>query len=236
MIFHRSRIKTTSKEIVMQNQIIENTRCTKFLGVIIDDKLKWTNHITYIQNKIAKSIGILYRTRFFLDTNTLTNLYHTFIFPYLIYCVELWGNAASIHLNPIVLLQKKCLRTITFSVYLAPSMPLFQQTNILAFEKLVIQRIALMMFKYSKQDLPRPIQNLFSVNNEVHTHLTRSSTALRTPRGEREERYRTFSFRGVYIWNHISQNVNIDVSYASFKHIVKKYIQTNELLHLRLNM
>ena len=40
-------------------------------------------------------------------------------------------------------IQKKCIRTISFSEYLVPSEPLFQKLNILNFEKLVIQRISL---------------------------------------------------------------------------------------------
>ena len=41
-------------------------RNTKFLGVIIDNKLRWSDHITYTKNKIAKSIGIIYKPGTFL--------------------------------------------------------------------------------------------------------------------------------------------------------------------------
>ena len=37
---------------------------------------------------------ILIRARRFFNRKTLVNLYHSFIFPYLIYCVAIWGNAA----------------------------------------------------------------------------------------------------------------------------------------------
>ena len=36
----------------------------------------------------------------FLDMNTLIQMYHSFVFPYLIYCVKTWGNASAIHLDP----------------------------------------------------------------------------------------------------------------------------------------
>ena len=39
----------------------------KFFGVIIDSKLNWSDHITYIKNKISKSIGILTKIRRFLN-------------------------------------------------------------------------------------------------------------------------------------------------------------------------
>ena len=36
-----------------------------------------------------------------------TNIYYTLIYPYLIYCNLVWGGAASVHLNKLLLLQKK---------------------------------------------------------------------------------------------------------------------------------
>ena len=81
----------------------------------------------------------------YLDQQILHNLYYrpTFVYPYLIYGVEMWGNACSVYLDPLVKLQKKCLRIITFSSYLEHTEPLFQNLKILNFQKLVIHRIAM---------------------------------------------------------------------------------------------
>ena len=84
------------------------------------------------------------KIRQYLDKVTLRNLYFTFVYPYLIYCVEVWGNACDTHLDPIIKIQKKCVRVITFSHYLEPTESLFKDLKILAFKKLVIQRILLM--------------------------------------------------------------------------------------------
>ena len=97
MVFHRAKIKKTTQTVMIQDTHILALNNTKFLGVIIDNKLKWNEHITYIKNKISKSIGILYKSRNYLNRHTLRNLYYTFIYPYLIYCVEVWGNACNIH-------------------------------------------------------------------------------------------------------------------------------------------
>ena len=58
---------------------------------------------------------------------------------------------------------EKCIRNISFLEYLAPSEPLFLKLNILNFEKLVIQRISLMMFKCSIGVLPLPVSALFNI-------------------------------------------------------------------------
>ena len=61
------------------------------------------------------------KIRPYLDKVTLKNLYFTFVYLYLIYCVEVWGNACDTHLDPIIKIQKKCVRVITFSHYLEPT-------------------------------------------------------------------------------------------------------------------
>ena len=63
-----------------------------------------------------KGIGFMCQARKYLDKNSLVNLYTNYIYPYLIYCVESWGNISKCHLDPLFILQKKILR-ITFSWY-----------------------------------------------------------------------------------------------------------------------
>ena len=51
----------------------------KYLGVIIDHKLNWIDHIACIKNKISKGIGIMYRARNFLNKSSLIGLYYSYI-------------------------------------------------------------------------------------------------------------------------------------------------------------
>ena len=101
MVFHRSRIKTNDVNVIMQQNIIERVNSTKFLGLIINDKLKWHEHIRQVTHKIARSVGILYKIKHYLNKQTLLNMYYTFVLPYLIYCVEIWGGASLNHINPL---------------------------------------------------------------------------------------------------------------------------------------
>ena len=174
--------------------------------------------------------------RQYLERKALINLYYSLVFPYLIYCNEVWGNASAVHLEPIIKIQKRAIRTITFSSYLSPSEPIFQSLNILNFRKLVIQRVSLLMFKISKCDVPKPLHSLFRINNSYHNYQTRRSESIHVPIGRTEAIYKTFSYFGAHIWNHISNNISTNVSYSSFKHLVKFYIQNNSHVIYRLNI
>ena len=79
MVFHRSRIKHNQTAIKIQICTINKTDSIKFIGVIIDNKLNWHEHIIYIINKISKSIGIIYKVRKYVEKQTIkicvTHLY-----------------------------------------------------------------------------------------------------------------------------------------------------------------
>ena len=108
MMFHRTRIKHNANiKLLIKDNIVDHINNTKFLGVIIGSKLNWAAHILYIRSKISKSIGILLKIRKFLQNNTMRNMYFTFMYPYLIYCIENWGNAQQTHLDPLIKIQKK---------------------------------------------------------------------------------------------------------------------------------
>ena len=63
MMFHRAKHKRYKIVIEINNIPIEQVRHTKSLGVIFDDNLDWSNHISYINTKIAKGIGIICRAK-----------------------------------------------------------------------------------------------------------------------------------------------------------------------------
>ena len=56
---------------------IEEVRQTKFLGVILDNKLNWHAHCEYICGKMSKGIGIIIKARKVFNETTLLSLYNS---------------------------------------------------------------------------------------------------------------------------------------------------------------
>ena len=55
-----------------------------FLGLILDDKLKFNDHISLVCTKLSKIVGILYRIRLLLPKKSLIGIYYSLFYPYLI--------------------------------------------------------------------------------------------------------------------------------------------------------
>ena len=151
------------------------------------------------------------------------------MYPCLIYSVEIWGNACSVYLDPPVKLQKKCLRIILF--YLQHREPLFHKLEILNLKKLVIHRIAMLMFKNSKQIVPIAIHMLFARNDQYRNYNTRQSRSLHPSVGRGEAIYKSFSFHGVNIWNYLSKHIPTNLSYNRFNKLTKSYLLNNNVIY-----
>ena len=75
ILFRRQRARLKlNKELIIDNVKIDNARNTKFLGVIIDQQLNFSDHIHYTKGKMARGVGILYKCRKLLKVKTLNSL------------------------------------------------------------------------------------------------------------------------------------------------------------------
>ena len=226
MIFHRSRIKpNVINKVVIDNHELTQVNSAKYLGVIIDHKLNWIEHISYVKSKMSKGIGIMYKARQFLTKKALLMLYHAYIFPYMTYCIEVWGCASQTQLNCLFLLQKKIIRIMNFSHYLAHTNPLFLTMKVLPLRKIFFYKVGLIMYKYSLNLLPECIAHLYLRNDSIHEHNTRGCHELRVLPGAK-----TFSNISARIWNVLSNKINCDVSMSIFKCNLKLFLLNNELV------
>ena len=109
--------------ILAKGQLINEIQEIKFLGVILDNNLRWNSHIQFISKKISKSVSILKMLKFTFPSNVLKNIYFSLIFPYYTYCNLVWGSAVSTHIDILVKLQKRqsgLLAKLDILIILAP--------------------------------------------------------------------------------------------------------------------
>ena len=91
---------------------IKEVEETKFLGVIIDNKLTWNAHITALVKKLKCCTGQLNRLRESVPKQLLKDLYHTLFESHLSYGISVWGNIPSTKLTPVATSQKHCIRVL----------------------------------------------------------------------------------------------------------------------------
>jgi hypothetical protein len=227
MIFSTAK-KEISQEVnvAIDGKNIERVTETKFIGVILDSKLKWDRHISAIKTKIARGIGILNKARKYFTSDTLLTLYYSFIYPHLIYCIEVWGKAAKTYTGSLFKLQKRTIRMITFSPCRTETAPLFRKFNLLILENIYRYRINIFMFRYIKGLLPSIFDDMFHRNCHMSGHNTRFKFHLRVPLCRTNLFKNTVRHQGVTEWNNTSDLINHNSSIHTFRKNMKKYLLT----------
>ena len=84
----------------------------RFLGVIIDDKLKWDAHISHLETRLLSSITMIKRIRKFIPRRFYSQLYYSLFQSYLVFGISAWGGACSSKLVKVFALQKRCIRLL----------------------------------------------------------------------------------------------------------------------------
>ena len=90
------------------NRVVE----TKSLGMIIDDNLRWKEHINYIYSKTKQSIGIISRTKGVIPTGS-----SILVEPYFRYGNTVWGLCNDNLIDKLQLLQNRVVRIISDTNY-----------------------------------------------------------------------------------------------------------------------
>lgn len=90
---------------------IERTSCIKDLGVQLDSKLSFQQHISYMVGKASRSLGFLFRVgKEFTDIYCLKNLYCSLVRSTLEYCSPVWNPYYNNAVERIEAVQRRFIR------------------------------------------------------------------------------------------------------------------------------
>ena len=225
VIFQPKQKKSTQDfSLSIDDKLITRKQHVNFLGVLLDENLSWKPHINYICKKISKSIGIIYRARFNLLPGTKLSLYYSLIYPYLNYCNIVWSTTYVTNLRRILILQKRIVRVLTNSSFLAHTAPLFIKLNLLDIYKINSLHTATFMFCFHKKLLPPCFSNLFNVNKQVHNYNTRNADQYRPHACKTNIKQFTILFSGPKLWNSLPDSVRKAETLGSFRNRMIKYL------------
>ena len=222
--------KTTSTDLKLNidGNEIDKIEHTKFLGVIIDNKLNWKKHISCISGKVSRGIGIMIKARKYLPKDALLSLYYSFIYPYLTYCNIVWGTACVSNLEKLQMLQKKVVRIIAGVKPRDHTDPLFREYGLLKFSEINTFLTGRFMFKVFNQNIIDIFQELFERNSDIHSYATRQASDYHLPLVNTNLGKRGIRYHGVNIWNTFMQKgIITDCSEAVFKNVIKKALMEN---------
>ena len=103
----------TSRAIFINGVKISKVSSTKFLGVVIDEKLNWGPHIEYLRKKLRSITGALCRIRKSVPADLYLKIYNALFESHLSYGISVWGASVKDKANDkLFIIQKHCIRIL----------------------------------------------------------------------------------------------------------------------------
>ena len=229
MIFSNKNVATDSN-ILINGADIERVGCTKFLGVLIDSKLTWKEHINKLKGKLSKSVSILYRCYKLIDENALKTLYYSLFLSYLTYCCEVWGTTYKSNLKCLCILQKKAIRIICKVEKFTGTAPLFSRLGLLKLEDIVKFKCCSIMFTAYRMELPSNLQCKFSLCHDQSKYNLRSRNKFKVSYVRTRKKQQCLSVLGVKLFN----SLPISITSSPNIHLFKKHLKNHILEQYRV--
>ena len=124
-------------QLELDNTPIPTVNKTKFLGVMIDDKLKWIDHINNVISKISTNKNLIGRSQNILNTQAKLCISYVHIFSHLSYTNTIWSSSlTNKQIKAIDTAQKYCIRTVSTAPRNSPNEPLYKLLRIVKFTEL----------------------------------------------------------------------------------------------------
>ena len=175
MIFNKHPAKTVDIDfnLTINGISLERVHSVKYLGVVMDDKLTWAEHLKQLSLQLARYSGIFYRLQNVITQKTLIMLYYSVIYSRVQYGIALWRTAAKARLQEINVRLNNIVRSITRSGKYVPVTPLYKHLNILKLDDIYRLELAKIMYQLRHHLLPKTLQVSFTKVSDIHEHYTR---------------------------------------------------------------
>ena len=215
---------------------IKHVTSTRFLGVVIDEKLTWSDHIEQLCKKLNCQAGILNRIKECVPSDLYRDLYFTLFESHLTYCISVWGGVGENRLDPLFVIQKRCIRILfgnkeTFldkfmtcvrcrshnhqilgeKLYCKEhTKPLFNKHKIMTVHNIYNYQCTIEIFKILKLRTPISLFSKFNISTRKETLLiTPSPTTL-------------FVYKSAILWNSLKDRLCIYDFSVKISHVKSK--------------
>ena len=175
---------------------IRRVEGSRFLGVWVDEGLKWAGHIGQVRAKVGRLLGVLGRAGAVLGGRSLLSLYNGLVLPHLQYCLMVWGDfqeGRNATLGGALLrYQKRFAGLVAGKRGLFHSDPVFAQFGMLKIGDLYRQQLRAHAWRFWRGLLPENQAAMLRRTADVHGYATRSagSGLALTTRDHRSVGYR----------------------------------------------
>lgn len=199
----------------------------KSLGLIIDTKIRFKEHITYKLQRAYSSLKLIYNQRHYLDRDVKKMLCDSLVLSHFDHCDSVYGPCLDNYdIRRIQKVQNSCIRLIYGIRRRQRISHKLKDSSWLNMYNRRRLHMACLFFKIIKSNAPSYLHNKLTYRTDVHNINVRRKNFLTIPRHHKEIFKRSYSYNVAACVNGLMKFdfLNFNASFLSFKFNYKKYL------------
>lgn len=226
MFFH-NRKKTNeviTPSIKLKGINIPIASNVKYLGFIIDNELSFRLHLSQLEIKLRKWVGVFWKIGCFLDKKTKYIVYNSLFCSHVLYGLEVFGNTSKTALKKLQTLQNRAVKALFRLPKLYPSIEIINTLGIQSINTLFLVRASLMLWKIHKLLIHYNIHVIF-INPTTqfgHKYNTRGQSDFKLA-FNKSSFTSSISFQLFLLWNTLPSHIKEENSFCKYKIQISKH-------------
>ena len=128
-----ANINGSDTDVIVNGKQLSNVDCATLVGVEIDSKLSFNEHIEKVCTKLVSRIAILRKIRACLPLKQRLQFYNRIIRPIMSYGNVVWANYDKESVYRVLKLQRRAARVISYANCMTPSVALINKVGWIRF-------------------------------------------------------------------------------------------------------
>ena len=216
MLIHTNRKSSSEVKLKIDGIEVELVRCFKFLEVLVNDTLAWSDHVNLVCTKITRSLSLLRCLSWFLPQTLLLLYLKSYILPSFDYCDVVWSGCTKDEALQLETLLNFACRTVLHKCRDYSASAAHKQLDLSTLSCRRKLHLAQTMFKCLSSQSPQYLSQLFSVPSSHYNTRSSSSSQLNLTYTKTSLGQKAFSFAGASLWTSLPANIRTHMDYKTF--------------------
>jgi hypothetical protein len=208
---------------------IEEVESFQYLGIIIQNNLKYDQYLSELTTAVSRAAGIMYNLKNILPVSSLKSIYYSIVYPKLSMYILVWGKSSVNTLRPLRVALNKVVRSIIHPRLGEHTTELYRRLNILTLDQLYKFKSA--QFMHKEHNCEQTCM-FFDVRNDFewsHDYGTRQDRPYRLPFNRMQLTERYFLNDALEFWTKIPDELKLPCSKHTFKKKIRNLLLENVL-------
>ena len=243
----KSRIttKNISFQITVAGHEVTDSSSEKLLGMVINDKLTWSNHLygdeqnEGLVSKLSKRAGIIFKLSFLMPKDRLRNIAEGIFFSLLTYGIQVYGAVWGLEPykvsdsrnksftkednHNLQVIMNRVLRSLTGLPRETPVRQLLHESGYLSVQQLTAYHTVSTMFKIMKNK--EPIYIYETLLQSKHTDDRARAPTLFQPSYNLSPSRQSFIYQAQKLFSLLPESITNSKNLNTFKKSVKNWIK-----------